>query len=69
LVNLSEFALESLLLRSKLISTQILARFFIKKNYIFVNGLLVSKPQFVVSKGDVIQLLLQIKKLKNFIII
>jgi len=63
LVNLSEFALESLLLRSKLISTQILARFFIKKNYIFVNGLLVSKPQFVVSKGDVIQLLLQIKVL------
>lgn len=61
LVNLSEFALGGVLLRSKLLPTYNLLHLFLSKEFVTVNGLTVKNRNFVLGKADVLQLALQLK--------
>jgi hypothetical protein len=53
----SEFSLSNILIRSKFILTQTEANFFLKNNFIFVNGLCITNPHYTIQLNDVVNII------------
>jgi len=57
-VNFVEYSLYNILIKSKICYTQSESIFFIKNGFVFVNGVRITNPFFILKKSDIIQLIL-----------